>query len=147
MRVAASIGVAFAEPGISAGDLLRNADLAMYRAKAGGKDRVEMYVPQMQADAVRRTELQGRLRTASARRGVRPAAPARRRPGHRAGGRVAAQPRWRSAQGILFTPAEFLRVTDDGGERAAELGRWMLDEGRGTGGRAAPRRSPRPLSP
>ncbi|KPC59530.1 hypothetical protein ADL35_49150, partial [Streptomyces sp. NRRL WC-3753] len=30
VRVAASIGVAFAEPGQNAGELLRNADLAMY---------------------------------------------------------------------------------------------------------------------
>ncbi|MDV9202162.1 diguanylate cyclase domain-containing protein, partial [Streptomyces sp. Wh19] len=64
VRVAASIGVAFAEPGISPSDLMRNADLAMYRAKAGGKDRVELYAPQMQADVVRRSELAARLRTA-----------------------------------------------------------------------------------
>ncbi|WP_236239823.1 bifunctional diguanylate cyclase/phosphodiesterase [Streptomyces sp. CC228A] len=128
VRVAASIGVAFAEPGISAGDLLRNADLAMYRAKAGGKGRVEMYVPQMQADAVRRTELQGRLRTALHDGAF---ALLHQPVVDLATGRVAAvaaQPRWRSAQGILFTPAEFLRVTDDGGERAAELGRWMLEK-------------------
>ena len=40
---------------------------------------------------------------------------------------VAAQARWRSAQGILFTPAEFLRVAEDS-DRTAELGRWMLEE-------------------
>ena len=40
---------------------------------------------------------------------------------------VAAQARWRSAQGILFTPAEFLRVADDS-DRTAELGRWLLEE-------------------
>lgn len=45
VRVAASIGVAFAEPGITPTHLMRNADLAMYRAKAGGKDRVELYAP------------------------------------------------------------------------------------------------------
>ncbi|MCK8679435.1 putative bifunctional diguanylate cyclase/phosphodiesterase [Streptomyces lichenis] len=61
VRVAASIGVAFAEPGLSSSDLLRNADLAMYRAKAGGKNRVELYgphlgegVPQAVAGGVRR---------------------------------------------------------------------------------------------
>ncbi|MFB7215756.1 putative bifunctional diguanylate cyclase/phosphodiesterase [Streptomyces sp. NPDC056255] len=127
VRVAASIGVAFAEPGITPSDLMRNADLAMYRAKAGGKDRVELYAPQMQADVVRRSELTARLRTAL-RDGEfallhQPVV-------HLATGRVAAvaaQARWRSAQGILFTPAEFLRVAEDG-ERTAELGRWLLEE-------------------
>ncbi|MGW2277557.1 putative bifunctional diguanylate cyclase/phosphodiesterase [Streptomyces sp. NPDC001770] len=127
VRVAASIGVAFAEPGITPTDLMRNADLAMYRAKAAGKDRVELYAPQMQADVVRRSELAARLRTAL-REGEfallhQPVV-------HLASGTVAAvaaQARWRSAQGILFTPAEFLRVADDG-DRTAELGRWLLEE-------------------
>ncbi|QNE74773.1 EAL domain-containing protein [Streptomyces finlayi] len=125
VRVAASIGVAFAEPAITPTDLMRNADLAMYRAKAGGKDRVELYAPQMQADVVRRSELAARLRTAL-RDGEfallhQPVV-------HLASGTVAAvtaQARWRSAQGILFTPAEFLRVSDDN-NRTAELGRWLL---------------------
>ncbi|RUP70126.1 Cyclic di-GMP phosphodiesterase Gmr [Streptomyces sp. NP10] len=127
VRVAASIGVAFAEPAISPTDLMRNADLAMYRAKAGGKDRVELYAPQMQADVVRRSELATRLRTAL-RDGEfallhQPVV-------HLASGSVAAvaaQARWRSAQGILFTPAEFLRVSGDD-DRTAELGRWLLEE-------------------
>ncbi|WP_406737747.1 MULTISPECIES: putative bifunctional diguanylate cyclase/phosphodiesterase [unclassified Streptomyces] len=144
VRVAASIGAAFADPGITPSDLMRNADLAMYRAKAGGKDRVEMYAPQMQAEVVRKAELAGRLRTAlhegefallhqpvvSLATGEVSA--------------VAAQARWRSAQGILFTPAEFLRVAEysEGGtgggggsgaaghdaSRTAELGRWLLEE-------------------
>ncbi|MFF8917073.1 putative bifunctional diguanylate cyclase/phosphodiesterase [Streptomyces sp. NPDC015032] len=127
VRVAASIGVAFAEPGISPSDLMRNADLAMYRAKAGGKDRVELYAPQMQAEVVRRSELAARLRSAL-RDGEfallhQPVV-------HLSSGAVvavAAQARWRSAQGILFTPAEFLRVADDS-DRTAELGRWLLEE-------------------
>ncbi|MEU1129426.1 EAL domain-containing protein [Streptomyces sp. NPDC005900] len=153
VRVAASIGVAFAEPGIGAGELLRNADLAMYRAKAAGKGRVELYAPQMQADVVRKAQLATRLRSAM-------------HEGEFAllhqpvvcldDGRitaVAAQARWRSAQGILFTPAEFLRVSENGGrdaghgregDRAAELGRWMLEEAvaqaaeRGATGHAVP---------
>ncbi len=127
VRVAASIGVAFAEPGITPSDLMRNADLAMYRAKAGGKNRVELYAPQMQAEVVRRSELAARLRNAL-RDGEfallhQPVV-------HLATGAVAAvaaQARWRSAQGILFTPAEFLRVSEDG-DRTAELGRWLLEE-------------------
>ncbi|MFD7440534.1 putative bifunctional diguanylate cyclase/phosphodiesterase [Streptomyces sp. NPDC059909] len=127
VRVAASIGVAFAEPGISAGELLRNADLAMYRAKAGGKDRVELYAPQMQAEVVRRTELATRLRAALHDGEF---ALLHQPVVNLATGRitsVAAQARWRSAQGILFTPAEFLRVAEDS-DRTADLGRWLLEE-------------------
>ncbi|MER6422551.1 EAL domain-containing protein [Streptomyces sp. NPDC001137] len=127
VRVAASIGVAFAEPGLGAGELLRNADLAMYRAKAAGKGRVELYAPQMQQDVVRKAELATRLRAAL-------------HDGEFAllhqpvvcleDGRITsveAQARWRSSQGVLFTPAEFLRVAEDS-DKTAELGRWMLEE-------------------
>jgi len=127
VRVAASIGVAFAEPGLGAGEILRNADLAMYRAKAGGKGRVELYAPQMQQDVVRKAELATRLRAAL-------------HDGEFAllhqpvvsleDGRIAsvtAQARWRSSQGVLFTPAEFLRVAEDS-DKTQELGRWILEE-------------------
>lgn len=127
VRVAASIGVAFAEPGLGAGELLRNADLAMYRAKGAGKGRVELYAPQMQQDVVRKAELATRLRAAL-------------HDGEFAllhqpvvsltDGRitsVSTQARWRSSQGVLFTPAEFLRVAEDN-DKTAELGRWMLEE-------------------
>ncbi|MDJ0341400.1 EAL domain-containing protein [Streptomyces sp. H10-C2] len=127
VRVAASIGVAFAEPGITPSELMRNADLAMYRAKQAGKGRVEMYAPQMQADVVRRAELATRLRNALHDGEFtllhQPVVELRT-------GRVAAveaQARWRSAQGILFTPAEFLRVAEDT-DRTAELSRWLLQE-------------------
>lgn len=127
VRVAASIGVGFAEPGLGAGELLRNADLAMYRAKAAGKGRVELYAPQMQQDVVRKAELATRLRSAL-------------QDGEFAllhqpvvclgNGRittVTAHARWRSSQGVLFTPAEFLRVAEDS-DKTAELDRWMLEE-------------------
>jgi diguanylate cyclase (GGDEF)-like protein/PAS domain S-box-containing protein len=125
VRVAASIGIAFADPGVTPGELMRNADLAMYRAKSTGKGRVEMYVPQMQAEVVRRTELAGKLR-AALRQGEftllhQPVVDL-------ATGEVAAveaQARWRSAQGILFSPAEFLRMAEDS-ERTAELTQWLV---------------------
>ncbi|MDX3851894.1 putative bifunctional diguanylate cyclase/phosphodiesterase [Streptomyces sp. AK02-01A] len=127
VRVAASIGVAFAEPGTTPTDLMRNADLAMYRAKAAGKNRVEMYAPEMQADVVRRTESAGRPRTAPHEGEFvllhQPVV-------HLTTGRVsavAAQARWRSAQGILFTPAEFLRAGDDT-VRTSDFARRLLEE-------------------
>ncbi|MET7685540.1 EAL domain-containing protein [Streptomyces sp. NPDC005423] len=127
VRVAASIGVAFAEPGLGAGELLRNADLAMYRAKGAGKGRVELYAPQMQQDVVRKAELATRLRAALHDGEF---ALLHQPVVSLADGRIAsvsAQARWRSSQGVLFTPAEFLRVAEDS-DRTAELGRWMLEE-------------------
>ncbi len=127
VRVAASIGVAFAEPGLGAGELLRNADLAMYRAKAGGKGRVELYKPQMQQDVVRKAALATRLRAAlhDGEFALLHQPVVRLEDGRISS--VAAHARWRSAQGVLFTPAEFLRVAEDG-DKTAELGRWTLEE-------------------
>ncbi|MFE9678834.1 putative bifunctional diguanylate cyclase/phosphodiesterase [Streptomyces sp. NPDC006259] len=127
VRVAASIGVAFAEAGFGAGELLRNADLAMYRAKAGGKGRVELYKPHMQQDVVRKAELATRLRAAlhDGEFALLHQPVVRLEDGRMSS--VAAQPRWRSSQGVLFTPAEFLRVADEG-DRTAELGRWVLEQ-------------------
>lgn len=127
VRVNASIGVAFAEPGLGAGELLRNADLAMYRAKAAGKGRVELYRPQMQQDVVRRAELATRLRAAlhDGEFSLLHQPVVCLEDGRITS--VCAQARWRSSQGVLFTPAEFLRVAEDS-EKTAELGRWVLEE-------------------
>ncbi|WP_235981004.1 putative bifunctional diguanylate cyclase/phosphodiesterase, partial [Streptomyces albidus (ex Kaewkla and Franco 2022)] len=153
VRVAASIGIAFAEPGISPTSLMRNADLAMYRAKQAGKARVELYTPQMQTEAqpgaAKRAEATTRLRSALDEGEF---ALLHQPVVELASGKVAAvaaQPRWRSAQGILFTPAEFLRAggggpgapgkTESAGgasratedaqaEKAAVVSRRLLDE-------------------
>ncbi|MGI5458177.1 putative bifunctional diguanylate cyclase/phosphodiesterase [Streptomyces sp. CA-249302] len=127
VRVAASIGVAFAESGLGAGELLRNADLAMYRAKAGGKGRVELYAPQMQQDVVRKAELATRLRAAlhDGEFALLHQPVVRLQDGRITS--VEAMARWRSSQGVLFTPAEFLRVAEDS-DKTQELGRWIIEE-------------------
>src|SRR6185437_2286595 len=48
VSVTASVGVAFSAPDTSAKALLSNADLAMYHAKAAGKNRHMAFQPQMQ---------------------------------------------------------------------------------------------------
>ena len=60
--VGTSIGVAVAAPTDDAAGLLRNADMAMYRAKALGKDRVFVYQPSLREENVRRLELVEALR-------------------------------------------------------------------------------------
>ncbi|XCM84126.1 EAL domain-containing protein [Kitasatospora sp. HUAS MG31] len=147
LGVAASIGIAFGPRGsapdldaAAAGDeLMRNADLAMYRAKSEGKGRVVLYSPAMRAELDRRTELEERLRSAVREGGFtllhQPVVDL-------ATGQVVAveaQARWRSAQGLLLTPAEFLRTAEQG-DAATRFARWMVLEAvaaaarRGAGG-------------
>ena len=65
LTVRASIGVASSADGVRrADDLVRNADLAMYRAKSQGKGRVELFRPEMHVDALERHELKSELQRA-----------------------------------------------------------------------------------
>ncbi|WP_328808776.1 putative bifunctional diguanylate cyclase/phosphodiesterase [Nonomuraea montanisoli] len=64
VALTASVGVAFAEDEMPAGDLIRNADVAMARAKELGGRRVEVFAAQMHADVVRRLELAADLQRA-----------------------------------------------------------------------------------
>ena len=60
--VGTSIGVAVADPNDDGTSLLRNADMAMYRAKALGKNRFFVYRPFLLEENVRRLELVEALR-------------------------------------------------------------------------------------
>jgi diguanylate cyclase (GGDEF)-like protein/PAS domain S-box-containing protein len=61
-----SIGIALTDPDRAqdAEELLRNADMAMYRAKRQGKNRYEHFVPSMHTGLLRKLELTGELRRA-----------------------------------------------------------------------------------
>jgi diguanylate cyclase (GGDEF)-like protein/PAS domain S-box-containing protein len=62
--VHSSIGIALAEHGTTSEELLRNADMAMYAAKAMGKGRSETFLPTMHMAAQKRLQLSGDLRRA-----------------------------------------------------------------------------------
>ncbi|WP_442942197.1 putative bifunctional diguanylate cyclase/phosphodiesterase [Nonomuraea sp. NBC_00507] len=64
VALTASVGVAFTEDDTPAGDLLRNADVAMARSKELGGRRVEVFAAHMHADVVRRLELAADLQRA-----------------------------------------------------------------------------------
>ena len=64
VTVRASIGIAVASAQDTAADVLRNADMAMYRAKSAGKARFAVFEPAMHMALMTRVELEGDLRRA-----------------------------------------------------------------------------------
>jgi diguanylate cyclase (GGDEF)-like protein/PAS domain S-box-containing protein len=65
LHVRGSMGIARMESDVDGADqLLRNADLAMYRAKAAGQGGYERYDPEMHTELVQRVQLESDLRRA-----------------------------------------------------------------------------------
>jgi diguanylate cyclase (GGDEF)-like protein len=107
--VSASIGIALSSTGYHMpDDLLRDADLAMYRAKANGKSRYEVFDQKMHAHAVALLQLETDLRLAIEREEFRilyqPVISMRS--GRIAG--VEALVRWEHPQRGLVSPDDFL---------------------------------------
>lgn len=73
MFTSASIGIAYSDSHYTrAEELLRDADTAMYRAKALGRQRHEIFDENLRAEAMRALDLEGDLRHALARREFKP---------------------------------------------------------------------------
>ena len=126
-RVGASIGIAFAEPGVDVDALLRNADAAMYQAKADGKGRHAVFDPSLVAAAAERLALEGDLVHALGRGefalAYQPIVALD------TGAPVGAEAllRWRHPARGLVSPARFVPLAEASG-LIVEVGRWVLDE-------------------
>ncbi|MEY9213602.1 putative bifunctional diguanylate cyclase/phosphodiesterase [Thermobifida halotolerans] len=125
--VTASVGVAFADPGTDGAELLRNADMAMARAKGQGGGHVEVYAAHMHAQVVGRLELQTELRQALADRAfVLEYQPVVSLETSRVTA-VEALVRWRREDGTLVPPEEFIGPAEESG-LIVPLGEWILRE-------------------
>jgi diguanylate cyclase (GGDEF)-like protein len=124
-----SVGVASsADPGEhSSGALLRNADLAMYLAKAQGGNRLVGYADGMAQAAERRAELQQdlTLATGAGQLEVYYQPVVRLADGRTTG--YEALVRWHHPQRGLVPPAEFVPLAEETGA-IVEIGRWVLRE-------------------
>ncbi len=125
VTMTAAVGVAFAGPDVGE-HLLRNADLAMARAKEAGGDRVEVFAAHMHADVIRRLELATDLRQAISDGGLAVEyQPLVELSTSRVAG-VEALVRW-SRRGEQVPTAEFLSIAEESGLIVA-LGDWVLRE-------------------
>jgi diguanylate cyclase (GGDEF)-like protein/PAS domain S-box-containing protein len=125
ISLTASIGVAFADGG-TPGHLLRNADVAMSRAKESGGGRVEVFAAHMHADVLRRLEMASDLRAAITAGKLRlEYQPVVEFATSRVIG-VEALVRW-SRAGQPIPPTEFLGVAEDSG-LVVPLGEKVLRE-------------------
>ncbi len=123
--LSASVGIALAHG--RGEDPLRDADLAMYRAKSGGKDRYEFFATEMRAAALERLELEDDLRRAIEHDGFvlhfQPIFDLLH-------GRVVgaeALIRWPHPRRGLLLPAAFVSPAEESGT-IASIGRWALSE-------------------
>ncbi|HEY1703625.1 MAG TPA: sensor domain-containing phosphodiesterase [Trebonia sp.] len=121
----AAVGVALAD-GDPADVLLRNADVAMSKAKDGGGDRVEVYAAHMHADVARRLDLASALQRALAADELTLAyQPVVELATSRVTGAEALL-RWQRGDEDV-SPQEFLSVAEESGLVVA-LGEWVLRE-------------------
>jgi diguanylate cyclase (GGDEF)-like protein/PAS domain S-box-containing protein len=123
-----SIGIAlFPRDGQDVEELLKNADTAMYHAKAVGKNNFQFYSEQMNILATTRLKLEGKLRKALACDEMelfyQPQV-------NLASGKIVsveALLRWNEAELGMVSPAEFIPIAEETG-MIIELGEWVLKE-------------------
>ncbi len=129
--VTMSIGIASLLPGQGADDVLRNADLALYRAKGEGKACVASFEPEMHVAALRRLELEAELRQAIEGTGDAGQLALYYQPISRLStGRMfgyEALVRWRHPERGLLEPLDFISLAEETG-LIIPLGRWVLEE-------------------
>ncbi len=122
----ASVGIAFAEPGDEVEDLLRHADVAMYQAKARGRDRWETFDRTLREAVVERVRTEADLRRAidNGQLEVHYQPEFLLATGEIVG--AEALVRWRHPERGLLAAGSFIELAEETG-LVVDLGRWVLE--------------------
>ncbi len=123
-----SIGISlFPDDSTTPNGLLRNADAAMYHAKALGRANYQFFTEELNRTTTERLELEAKLRRAVARKEIRLwfqpliCATSGRPTGFEA------LARWTDADGTMIPPDRFIPLAEETGI-IVELGNWVLEE-------------------
>ena len=127
VHVGASLGVALAGPDTAAEELILQADAAMYRAKEGGRGRLEIFNTEMRERVVNRLRTERELELCLEQEQMKVYyQPLISLADRRVVG-VEALARWEHPSRGLLLPSEFISVAEDTG-MILSIGAWVLEQ-------------------